>query len=154
MVASHVVITAPACSKALYNFIPGCGLSHEWKHQGMLLGLLWSKGFRIGCASSLRWQIAYCEVFNPYWKHLICCQTICKGKKHRLPSQAPWRLKPENSRTSTQYEKSKLNNGFTRAPSHVTLNQSKGKFTKIKAVKGSLLGKYSLTRQSQALKRK
>lgn len=63
------------------------------------------------------------------------------GKKRGLPSEAPRRLKPENSRTSTQYEKSKLNNGFARAPSHVTLNQSKGKFTKIKAVKGIFIWK-------------
>lgn len=154
MVASHIVITELVRSKALCNFMPGCSLSHERKHRGTLLGLLGSKGFSTGCASSLKWQNTYWEVFYSYWKHLACCQTICKGKKHGLPWQAPWRLKPENSRTSTQYEKSKLNNGFTRAPSHVTLNQSKGKFTKIKAVKGSLLGKYSLTWQSQALKRK
>lgn len=90
--------------------------------------------------------------FNPYSKHLLCCQTLRKGKKQGLPAKAPQRPRPENSRTHTWSEKSKLNNGFTRAPPRVTLNQSKGKFTKIKVVNGSLLGKRSLTRQSQALR--
>lgn len=107
---------------------------------------------RTGCASSLRRQVTYCKFFHPYWKHHICCQAICKGKKPSLPSEAPWRLKPENGRTYIRYEKSKLNNGFTRAPSHVTLNQSKGKFTKSKQQNGSLFGKYSLTQQSLAVR--
>lgn len=114
------------------------------KNTSSVLGRLWSNFLEQDVLLPWGDRLPTVRVFfffHPYWKHLICCQTICKGKKHGLPSEAPWRLKPENSRTYTQYEKSKLNNGFTRAPSHVTLNQSKGKFTKIKAVKGTFIWK-------------
>lgn len=141
MVVSHIAITQYHVTILPLKFHPRLLPKIQVKTPVWTWGWLWGNFFRTGCPPSFRWQVTYWEFFHPYWKHLICCQTICKGKKQGLPSKAPWRLKPENSRTYTQYEKSKLNNGFTRAPSHVTLNQSKGKFTKIKAVKGIFIWK-------------
>lgn len=84
--------------------------------------------------------------------HTARCSPPTSKTSHGLHSQAPGRLHAENGRTCTRYEQSARNNGFARAPSHVTLSQSKGKFAKTRAVRGTLIRRVVINSAKPSLK--